>query len=105
MAFWANLLANIRLKLKEGTHSTLLSIKLSFNLTTPTCETSTFSPLGNNTWDALYKVISVYKCHIWIIWCEAPMSTIQGTCEFSSTLTKLVLKHKRLPVKLASFGF
>ena len=41
-----NWLTDIRLKVKEGTHSTFLRIKVEVTWIVPICVTITFSPLG-----------------------------------------------------------
>jgi hypothetical protein len=42
-----SLLAEIKLKLKEGTHKTSVSIRLSEILTVPMCVTVAIAPLGS----------------------------------------------------------
>ncbi len=73
-----SLLAEIRLKEKEGTQRTLVKIKESENLTVPMCVTKANWPLGNLTWEDITAVIDVRWWMELTIWSVAPVSMIQG---------------------------
>ena len=74
----ANWLTERRLKLKEGTHKTLVSISVLDTFTVPTCVTNAISPFGRLTKVLRVAVIEV-KCDIeWTIWSVAPVSTTQS---------------------------
>jgi hypothetical protein len=47
--FLRSLLAEIRLKLKEGTHKTSVNVRLSESLMVPMCVTDALAPLGKFT--------------------------------------------------------
>jgi hypothetical protein len=54
-----NLLTEMRLKEKEGTHKTLFKIKLAEILTVPMCVTTAELPFGNLTFLVTREVIDV----------------------------------------------
>ncbi len=71
-----SLLAKIKLKLKEGTHKTLVSIKLFEILTVPMCVIVAITPLGSWTLVEMITVMLVKKDIEHTKWSVAPISTI-----------------------------
>jgi hypothetical protein len=45
-----NLVAEIRLKVKEGTHKTSVKVRVSEIVTVPMCVTLAIEPFGSLTW-------------------------------------------------------
>ena len=65
-------MTNKRLKVKEGTHKTLLRVKEDDKTKAPLCVTEAVSPLGNSTMVLVIAIIEVLTEHI--IWSVAPVS-------------------------------
>ena len=74
----ASWLTERRLKLKEGTHKTLVSIRVLDTLTVPTCVTNVVSPFGRLTKVLRVAAIEVKHDIEWTIWSVAPLSIIQS---------------------------
>ena len=72
------MLAEIRLKLKEGTHKTSVNVRLSESLMVPMCVTDALAPLGKFTWVETMAVIVVKRDEQLIMWSVALVSKIQG---------------------------
>jgi len=73
-----NLLTEMRLKEKEGTHKTLVKIKLAEILTVPMCVTTAELPFGNLTFLVTREVIDVRNETEQTIWSVAPVSMTHG---------------------------
>lgn len=73
----ASLLADNKLKLKDGTHIILSMIKSSEILTVPINTTWTLSPFGNPTIELTLITFFVYKLGVQIMWSDTPVSIIQ----------------------------
>ena len=65
---------DIKLNVKEGTHSTFSRTKLAVTWIVPMCVTETFSPLGNLTKEAIELVILVNNSTEWTMWYVALVS-------------------------------
>ncbi len=74
---WSNLLIEIRLKWKEGTHKTFVKINEEENLTVPMFVTGTKSSFGNSTVAWMVDVMVVRHEREWTMWSIAPVSNIQ----------------------------
>jgi hypothetical protein len=72
------LLAEIRLKVKEGTHMTSVKIKESEIFTVSICVTKAIWPLDNFTCEETTEVIVVKYLIELTIWSVTPVSMIQG---------------------------
>ena len=59
LRFLISLLAEMRLKVKEGTHNTPLNVRFSKSVTIPMCVTIAIEPLGNFTCDEATAVMEV----------------------------------------------
>jgi hypothetical protein len=72
-----SLLAEMRLKVKEGTHKTSVNVRLSESLIVPMCVTAAMEPLGKWTDVETIAVIEVKKDGELTMWSVAPVSIIQ----------------------------
>jgi hypothetical protein len=59
--FLMSLLAEIRLKVKDGTHKTSVNVRSSESLTVPMCITDAIDPLGSFTCMETIAVIEVKR--------------------------------------------
>ena len=96
----ANLLTDMRLKLKAGTQSTSYRIRVSEILTVPIWVTKAISPLGRFTCVFRVEVSEVKqetKCTIWSV---APVSMTQSVDENISLLTSFAEKTECFKLEL-----
>ncbi len=77
---WTNLLIEMRLKWKDGTHKTFVKMSEDDNLTVPMCVIGTRLPLGNSTVAWMTKVILIKQEREWTMWSIAPVSRIHELC-------------------------
>ena len=61
LRFLISLLAEMRLKVKEGTHNTSINVRFSKSVTVPMCVTEAIEPLGSFTCDETVAVIDVKR--------------------------------------------
>ena len=73
-----SLLAEIRLKLKEGMHKTPISVRVFDIVIVPMCVTEAIEPLGSLTWVDTMAVMVVNIDEQLSMWPVAPVSLIQG---------------------------
>ena len=96
----ANLLTDMRLKLKARTQSTSYRIRVSEILTVPIWVTKAISPLGKFTCVFSVEVIEVKQETECTIWSVAPVSMTQSMDENISLLTSFAEKTECFKLEL-----
>ena len=94
---------DIKLKVKEGTHSTFSRTKLEVTCMVPMCVTTTLSPLGNWTKEVTELVILVNKATEWTIWSVAPISSTQVSWLYAVLFEGLIAKIECCMLKHIEF--
>ena len=61
LRFLINLLAEIRMKVKEETHNIPVNVRFSKSVTIPMCVTKAIEPLGNFICDEIVAIMDVKK--------------------------------------------
>ena len=89
------MLAEIRLKLKKGTHKTSVNVRLSESLMVPMCVTDALAPFGKFTWVETMTVIVVKIDEQLIMWSVALASTIQVLFFWFECAIMLTKKEKK----------
>ena len=94
---------NIKLKVKEGTHSTFSRTKLEVTWMVPMCVTTTLSPLGNWTKEVIELVTLVNKSIEWTMWFVAPVSRTQVSWLYAVLFEGLIAKIECCMLKHIEF--